>query len=364
MALHDRVSNLINGIYASILDPPLWTEAVKGLIDITGSRWALAAVLDTTQSVFPQADFIGLDSSSAADGINDYLSGRTPEDPSVAFSVSHPHARIFRTERFFADRHAHDPWIRWNARHFGSEHWALHYTPPKGELVFGIALHQPPNAGPMDEKFQGLFGNLFGHFENALRIDTALRRFQAGTPAETPTIYLDFRGHVMFANGPAEDILRLGDALSFDGGTLRVTRRIDQGKLDGMIARALQARSTGYIGGAMQLKRKDRVGSYKARVVPLVRADFLLEWFRPAAAVYLTSIDPTGMPPAQYWQQLYGFSDAELRLLEAWWSQDFDLRRAADLAGIAYATARVHLRSIFRKAEVNTQERLVRRLII
>jgi len=77
----------------------------------------------------------------------------------------------------------------------------------------------------------------------------------------------------------------------------------------------------------------------------------------------LRILDPEERLPADpRWAAMFGLTPAETRLAQALLNDDRGLRATAATLGIAYATARVQLASIFDKTRVRTQAQLLRLL--
>jgi DNA-binding CsgD family transcriptional regulator len=79
---------------------------------------------------------------------------------------------------------------------------------------------------------------------------------------------------------------------------------------------------------------------------------------RIAALLVVTDLDARLQTPNELIREAFGLTPAELRLATTLGSGE-DLRTAAEIHGMAYETARRHLKAIFSKAAVNRQSELV-----
>ncbi|WP_428969769.1 helix-turn-helix transcriptional regulator [Sphingomonas sp. Xoc002] len=77
----------------------------------------------------------------------------------------------------------------------------------------------------------------------------------------------------------------------------------------------------------------------------------------------VTVVDPATMPPslARRWQRAYGLTPREMELAERMVAGQ-SLETAADHLAITKGTARVHLRQLFAKTDLNRQAELIRLL--
>ena len=186
--------------------------------------------------------------------------------------------------------------------------------------------------------------------ENSHRFSSAM--FEAMPRA---VFALGVDGQVLFANGRAGRLLALADGLRIDGGYLRLSIAVEQARLEAMIRSAIVplgqrpsawtrvSRPSGRTAYALfvaplQIEPGDELSEMQARVLVLIHDS---SDHRCADVPMLKSI--------------YGLTEMEARLASA-------LSGAAALLNIQQATARSHLKHVFRKLGVNRQQDLVRLL--
>lgn len=358
MSLDAGISSLIERIYDSVSDHALWDGVVEELVQRSRARFAFVATIDTRHRALSSSAIHGCDDSRLLDGVREYEQEIYRHDPAILFACANPSARLFDTHRAIpANEYLADPYIRWSGDRLGSTHWQVAYTAPEDDLSFGIALHRTKDRGPLGVEGTRLFTMLFSHMERAKRLSVRPPDFSGSTEA---IIAIDGRGQVVAVSGAAEGCLAVNDGIKLVHGALRCR---SQAKLDGLIRSALEAKSKGGIGGAFAAERPSGKRPWVVTVMPLGRAEGPFAFFQAVALVRI--IDPQVGPapdaPAR-WNDIYAFTPAESRLAEELLRGESNIRVTADRLGIAYATARVQLASLFMKCGVNSQSQLVRLL--
>lgn len=357
MALDDRASKLIEAFYAGAHDRPAWDMAIDSLCDRLGARWAMVGVFDERARAPMEPSWHRARNSRFWDGVAEYHSTTAQLDPTNHFAARQPKGGVFDSfaqiggENYFD--HAFVSWLRPN---FGSAFWRLHYGGRDG-LQLGVALHTDADIGPMAADRAREFAMYYEHIRAA-----AWLAARAPAPdGPDPVLLLDARGELLSASDTAHKLIARGDALALIGRRPRALCRRSSPALDKAIASALSAWREGGAGGSAVLERRDGTPLF-ATVTPLPREHAPLAQLRPAAMIRL--VDPAAPPHlARFdWRALFGFTPAEARLARALIAGDGNLRDTADTLGIAYATARVQLASLFDKAGVRSQVQLVRLL--
>lgn len=354
--LDEDVSRLIADIYAGADDRRTWDRAMEAVAERLG-LFLMNAVVDTQGRIPVSTDFYRISESRFADTIREYHEERYKDDPTIPHAVRHGTGMFDSVRHIVTDDYARHDYIRWSAAHVGSHYWTTFYTGWGRDLAFGAALHRTAKDGPLRGRELALFRMLFGHMDNAIRLVAHRPMAETGEPL----FLLDGLGGLIRANDAGRRLLESGAALTLVDGRLRAAGRAASDGLDRAIRSALSVRETGGAGGSAVLAREDGPPLF-AKVTPLPGGDGPLAALRPAAMVRL--VDPAAVPTDRRvdWKALFGFTAAETRLADALLVGDGNLRHAAERLGIAYATARAQLASLFDKAEVRNQTQLVRLL--
>ena len=164
-----------------------------------------------------------------------------------------------------------------------------------------------------------------------------------------PAILLDKSGNVLEANERAERLL--GNGIRIVKGRLTASSR----EADAGFQRLLNSAATvfhGEIIGPMALPRPLR-RPLIAHVAPIVRSAGEL-FQRAKILVMFVDPDEKKSTPALLLQQAFGLTPAEARIASSI-AKGEGLRQAADANGIAFETARVHLKAVFAKTETHRQ---------
>lgn len=358
MSLDAGISRLIGRIYDSVIDHTLWDGVVKELVQRSQARFAFVATVDTRHRALSSSAIHGCDDSRLLDGVREYEQEIYRDDPAIRFASANPSARMFDTHRVIpANDYLADPYIRWSGDRLGSTHWQVAYAPPEDDLTFGIALHRTKDQGPLGVEGTRLFTMLFSHMERAKRLSARPPDFFGSTEV---VVSIDRRGRVISVSEGAERCFATNDGITMIQGALRCR---SQARLDGLIRSALEVGSEGGVGGALTVDRPSGKRAWVVNVMRLGGADGVFRFSHAVALVRI--IDPEAGPApdaAAHWAALYGFTHAESRLAEAMLRGEGNIRMIADSVGVAYATARVQLASLFAKARVSSQSQLVRLL--
>lgn len=363
MTLDDAVSGLIADIYAGASDSAIWQQVERDLLARTDSRFGLVTVVDSANGGYVSLNAFGPDTDRFRDDMRDYSDHVFLDDPTLRFGMAHPKAGavsllsvVSRSE--FDNRR--NPYINWHRDVMKAGDCHVRYTPPVDGLILGVSLCAKSDNIVHSDRDIALFDMLFGHMRTALR--GAMRPPDFASQADA-RILLDARGRVLAVSPAAEPILARRDGLAIDRGELYALRAADNRRFAALARSAAEARLTGGSGGAMTVSRQAAARDYVLTITPLPHPPGPFAAFQPCIDVRI--IDPDTRPApgaAEQWAAAFGLTPAEARLAAALLDADCDLRKAGELCGVTYATARVQLSSVFRKTDTSGQAQLVRLL--
>ena len=179
------------------------------------------------------------------------------------------------------------------------------------------------------------------------------------------TMIVDGAERIVTMNAAAETILmRSGAALSARSGYLRVRDAGDAAALRSLIGTVCTVAGdiAPAAGGDLLLRAehgRSQAPDLVVSVSPFVGPDDRNPWRGVCAVLHLREVR-TELPDdfEQYARAAYSFSLKEARLARAL-AQGHSLRRAAEIEGIAFSTARSYLESIFAKTHCRRQSQLV-----
>lgn len=361
--LDDRISALIARIYDGAFDARAWEGAIAEMLERTGSQSALFAPTDLESGELFQCRYFGDDSSRLLDAVRDYTAELYHQDPMLRFGLRHPEAGFVRLSMAVpAAEQDEDEYVRWFRSRMSVRDYVVRYTPPRDGLSLAIAL--VPRAGEAVHRSDqlDLFSVLFDHIGQATRIAARLPLMALSESGEA-VVLVDRHGRVVEMTDAARTLIARGDGLKMADGHLLASRPGEQRRLDAMLSAGVDAARRGAPAGDLALKRQP------GRRPLLLWISALPEGVAPlgamGAAAMVRIIDPemNVVPGAgRRWAAMFGLTPAEGRLAAALLADETNLRTAAHTLGIAYATARVQLASLFEKTGVSSQAQLARLL--
>ena len=171
-------------------------------------------------------------------------------------------------------------------------------------------------------------------------------------------IQLDRRGRIVAANDPARDLLRRGDGLSDQGGSLHARAPAEDAALQVLLARALPRCSGQGAGGSMLVRRGLGPPPLVLHVSPVGEGD--AETDTGPVAVLVLVVDPASrarIDPALVAATL-GLTPMESRVA-VWLAEGKTVRDIARASGRTENTIRWHMKNIFAKQGIGRQFELV-----
>lgn len=359
--LDDRVSRLIETIYEGAHDEGAWDRAIQGLLAQTGSYIALVCPTDLERDELFQCRYYGPDDARLVDGANEYVKELHRADPVLHFGMRNPEAGHVKLSTAVPPAKQDDvEYVRWIKDLLRIREYVVRYTAPLNGLSLAIALIPHTNREAHDDADLRLYATVFPHISHALH---SVARPPMLTAQSEPTVLIDSRGRVLETSPAARDLLAEGDGLTVEGSFLRAALRGEQSLVDTALHSALNALVEGGAGGNFRLSRPSGRRPLLVRVAPLPVQHSPFDPLRAHAVV--TIVDPDAAPSGRAgtrWSELFGLTPAEARLASALMTEEGSLRATAEAMGIAYATARFQLASLFDKTGVRSQAQLVRLL--
>jgi len=355
--LDARVSHLIGSIYERAHEGESLSAVAEPILDEINGAASLIAVADCYGHRFERAEYLLRASSRHLDTIRQYEGEMQATDPVFPFIRCNPDAGLFRsTEHLPRDQLEGGAYSRWFRDRFGSDDWMLAFTPPTRAFSFGMnALPQP--ARRFTDAERDLFTLLFDHLERAARLRA--RPIDLASH-DTAIMLLSGHGALIAVSIAGEAVLRDADGLDIVAGFVLPTASDAKRAWLALLGSAARAVEEGTSGGTMALPRRSRRRPLIATVEALPRGAGGYYGERGVALVRLVDpqIGPGPQAPAR-WAIAFRLTPAETRLCASLIRCTGSLREAADELGIAYATARVHLASIFQKTDTTSQAALV-----
>jgi DNA-binding CsgD family transcriptional regulator len=353
MSLDERASALIKRIYCAGHDSTEWDSIAAELLLLTGGHAGLTTVVDLECRQFNTYRFYGPETSSVAQGVEEY-SHQFPNDPSLVWASNNPTARFCDSSMTMPDvDYLKSDFVKWNHARFGSTHWYVGYSPPDDQLSFSFSVHFPAEQGAGDPQALRLFRMLFDHMECAVRIS----RRPFNPDSTRSLLLLDANGMVRQMSIGARALLAEPGALRYADGRLAAARPADQAILNSAIARAGNVLTTGKTPCAIQIRQP------QGRPWILIIRPLLSDYgtFRNVRCELLVEIH-AGIPriaSLELMQSLFDLTARELQVVRLL-ADGHSIESLAEWMQISPNTARAHLRAIFSKTSTTRQSELLK----
>lgn len=360
--------DLIGLIYATALDPALWTDAMAGVADRVGGVRATMTRFDPRTAAGEQfairadpaalaqyADYYHATNVFArGDGASRFVRNWRPNVASESEVVAWDD---YQSSEFFND------YVRpqaYNAQLFIR-------LKLEGELATTLSVGRAIDRGRYEATDLEVANRLLPHLVRAYDLGRGLSAtVMAGSRSPTATVEMtpdaaflvDQTCRLRQVNPSGELLLAAGRGLVVHGGRLTAAasdaaRRLEQ--LVGLAARPAGAR----IGGAMALPQSGARRPLALRVVPF-GADAHPVLARPGLAlVHVADLERQMRPPETELRELFGLTAAEARLAGAVF-EGLGLPEAAEHFGLSVNTLRFQLARVFDKTGVSRQADLVK----
>lgn len=353
----ERFSEAVGKIHAAAVDFTAWDPALRAVEDLTGSIGATLNLVPTGNT--PGMVLAGrISIEQCAEYARDYMAicPRTTwmrANGSVDYLVD----AMVMTEAEM-DR---DPVYAWFGRQ-GMRYFVGSALPGIRGFNPNISLQRTRRQGPVEGDDLRLFLLLRHHIGQALSaaqmiglLDTSARASrQLIDGVRQPVLLIDADGRLLFANSAGDRALAAGSPFVVRDGVAMLQRTGEQDRFSRLMRAALDG--TGAPGGWM------RAGSANGSALALFVAPLpgrSTEDLPSTTAAMVVVHDPaaTLAPSTAMLRDLYGLTPTEARLA-AMLTKGYDLTAAALTLGQAPATARIHLKAVFRKLGVARQAEL------
>lgn len=354
----------IDKIYAAAAGAVPWDEALIALEDLTGSAGAVIDLIPKTPEI-PRRTLAG---SFSEENCAEYARDYQAVCPRIKHAVEHPEQDfqfdyLFMTEADM-DR---DPVYDWFGRH-GLRYYLGCLIAETPNYVVVSSLQRTRRQGHVSESDVALFALLRPHLARAASLADQLgtlrsyRSFGAAMLEAMPqsVFALDASGSILFANLAARQLLAGGDGLRVEDRRLRAAVPAEQSRLESMIRSATDPLGPAERGW-MRVSRRSGGPPFPLFVAPLKVADDTLTAAGAKALVLVHDTFEQRCASIDMLVTVYGLTETEARLASAL-SGGHSVESAAALLHMQAATARTHLKAVFRKMGVGRQQDLVRML--
>ncbi len=320
-----------------------------------------------------EVDMVSLEIADLVTGETRILTGKIDGDAQREYEqhVFHINPRVHIPDpaplTVYADRHyaLHAPtageYYDWVERHRLQCRWAAGGAVLMDRNHFGVAaLLNSADRGPPSEEKEAVWAEFLNHFHNALRVEQALTtRGSLGDLSDfgggSARAVLGRDGLIREASPAFIRLLSASGTLAMVRGGLEARRGIDRPRLEHFLALAAAGAAT----PPVRLARPDGGRGVVLRAIPMDRGRDIFARLAPASMLVLVDLDAPAAARKADLRALWGLTDreADLALILA---SGVTLENAAARLKMREGTARHHLKTIFRRMEIDRQAELVR----
>ena len=368
MEPEDELDQLIGAFYEAALQPELWNQALDQLMRIVDAQTAHLLLINR-QNGQVDSSFLWvpeLSQDEATKGDLDYASYYHRLDPRMDVAMNTPAG-----EWMVCHRHFDDGFVR------HSEFFNDYLIPYGFRYLLGVRLadmeqhsaflgiHRCGDRAPFSEAATRGLHRVTPHLARAARLfhkSEALRsQLEAGWGALSALsgaiLIVDQHQLVRFANQAAEAMLAQRKGIQVKQGRLTHANTTIRNSLAQLVKEAATAGRGSATTLTGETGRKQRL-----MAVPLsARSRLATPWQIPLVLLMISDPATQQLPPERLLRQLFGLSQAEIRLAQALLTGMEATEYARD-AGISANTVRSQLRSLFDKTGTRRQTDLVRLL--
>ena len=240
--------------------------------------------------------------------------------------------------------------------------------PAGSRIVFAMA--DPVEKGDWSSDQIEMVRRILPHLRQYVRVRSALADAEALRTTtmdllgnrRAGVIHLNRHGRIVEANDPARDLLRSGNGLSDEGGSLQACLSGENADLQRLVARALPRFGVHGTSGSMMVGRSPGLPTLVVHVRPVSKREVDVRSRRVAALVLV--IDPAGVARIEpnLVETVLGLTPTESQIAVLF-AQGRTLRQIASATGRGIGTIRWHMKRILNKQGISRQVDLVQRVL-
>ena len=369
MSEQDAFERILASLHEAALDQDRWANA-SALIDETLGTHGSSLVSgdgDSQEDIRIHSTRTYFRGERLRDLERDYFENYYHLDERVPRLRHAPDSRLFHTSDLLTEEELKTSAVYNEILVRGHMQDGIHVPmdgPDESRIIWSIA--DPIDGDGWSSSQAASIRRLLPHIRQSVSVQQALSEAEAlaSSLAEmlsntmVGVVQLDLRGRIVAANDRALDILRQGDGLSDEGGTLRAALRRDDDALRQLLARALPPYGRQGVGGTMTVQRMHLLPRLVLHINPVGEQHMDVRPRRAAALVLI--VDPANRTPVDpvMVAACLGLSPAESQVAVLL-AQGRTVRDIAAATGRKATTVRWHLKHIFAKLGVSRQVEIV-----
>ena len=368
----DRFERCLEWLHGAALDGTRWPAASARIDEACGTRGSSLAVGERSGGGH-RIHFVRLlyRGESRDDLVREYFDVHYARDAGMRRLMERPEGRLVHLPDLWTEEERrtspvyNEGYRRLRARNGLN----AHFDDPDGlRLVWSVA---DPVGGGWEPDRLRLVERLLPHVRQFVRVRQALAAAEARgagsagllDSSRIGVVQLDRNGRVTEASAPALAILRAGDGLRDEGGTLRAALPDDEERLRNLLGRALPDwRGDAPCGGTMTVRRASARSCLALHVMPV--GDSASDFGGRRVAALVLIVDPARRPEidAAHVAATLGLSPSESRMA-ALLAEGLRVKQIAFDQGWSEHHVRWLLKQVSRKLGISGQVALVRQVL-
>jgi DNA-binding CsgD family transcriptional regulator/PAS domain-containing protein len=360
----ERFSVVVESVYDCSFDPALWPQTLAEIADYLDSSTARLFLFNNDVKLHGFGSSVGIDDGfnrrfdHDLETLNSIKYGFVVSQIDVALTLDEilgaNGGRDANGKEMFDNRYYQD-WMVPNGYHDALAALMVKNARNFGGLAMTRSTGQPRFSDPDREKVR----LLAPHIRRALALSDLIdqksvertRFADVIDGLTTPVMMVEPGGRILHANTRAQDMIALGDVVGSKDGVASAAHADSRAAFTALLGAAVR-------GAQSVVLRKRSGGELIASLLPLGKAQGVIDAAAAPAAVFFHDPDREIQLPGEALAKLYRLTGAELRLLLAI-AHGATLQDIADRSGTAIGTVRTHLKNLFYKTGKSRQSELV-----
>lgn len=344
-----KLLHAVGGLYEAGLDSAAWQSGINHLLEAIGSRFLLISDLDPATAPIDQTSLFGNHSDRLILGLQEHRDEMSSLDPTIRLLQTSTGRSSFQFARD-AIRGVDERYYEWHLDRCGTQDWLAFFAPARNDQRFGASFHYDRE---ITSKESAVLSIAFEHLERAHRLATASKSFGSLTSAAA---LLGPGATIASLNEKAKDLANGANPIIIQNSFLLPEERSLRAPWIAQIDKLLAGASGEPKVAALMLTKPEHALPLiaKLELVPTLFGSsprHVVATFRNLAQAENAAVT---------WSA-FKFTPAETRLATVILDPECsNIRDAAEISNISYATARTQLNALFSKTGTQSQSQLVR----
>jgi DNA-binding CsgD family transcriptional regulator len=363
--MQHRVDQIIEDLYAGTLDAPTWDRALLRIADWIGSSGAFLFSVNPNTGVVLRDEVHRLDIEAVRAYRRDWIASDSRLGAGLKVPIGEPmfERKLDLKEKWERSAIFNDFLVPQDTPYLLAT-W-LYKSPDK---VVALSFQGSCRRGPFDEPEARQLKTLVPHLRRALEIRDRLETHQVRANTLSSAIeglqfglfVLDDKGFILDASGNAEELLRRETSIRREKDHTLWLREPAGSQLRDLVRTSKL--STSYSSAVLSIPRGNARQHLSALVAPMPSVPVTWTGADPRWLVFVSDPERRAEPLAETISDDLGISERESEIA-ALLAMGYDMSRISERLRISVHTTRSHLKHIFVKTGIRSQNDLIRRIL-